>query len=347
MTLPEFVGEGRSVRSDDHVGCFPQRRVVWERLFFKDIERSAGNAVLAQCVQKRHLINERAPADVDQISVRLHLQQPIAVNQGTRARGQRRGQHYIIRNTKHFVQFICNKNFRDACMVRLVGARGPQPPSCRARRRVSPFPGRCSPDRQAPASRRQLHADAATRARSGPAPTCSPADSERRMEAASPARAPELDVDHPAAPALGHLRTGHLHQVHRRHHVQVPLGLPVGVLELVERLDLRRACVVDQNVDAAEAGLALGHDPLGGAGLGHVGPESLAAGDRQHVCALLRQQPGHRRADAAAVHRDHACLALQTQIHVLHSAALKQDATDVEGSSGGWLPCPDPCCMPF
>ncbi len=95
-------------------------------------------------------------------------------------------------------------------------------------------------------------------------------------------------VHDPPSPALGHPRRGRPHQPHRRHHVQLPLRLPVGVLQLVQRLGLAGAGVVHQHVDGAEAPLALVHDPLGGAGLGHVGPEALAA---RHAAARARPPP--------------------------------------------------------
>jgi 3-oxoacyl-[acyl-carrier protein] reductase len=60
------------------------------------------------------------------------------------------------------------------------------------------------------------------------------------------------------------------HQPHRRHHVELEGRVPVVVGELVERLDLARARVVDEDVDrrAGERG-----DPLGRFGE----PEEVAA----------------------------------------------------------------------
>ena len=46
---------------------------------------------------------------------------------------------------------------------------------------------------------------------------------------------------------------GGAHQPHRRHHVELPLGLPLVVGELLERAHRARAGVVDEHVDAPEA----------------------------------------------------------------------------------------------
>ena len=56
------------------------------------------------------------------------------------------------------------------------------------------------------------------------------------------------------------------HQAHRRHHVQLPRGLPVLVGDVGELSPLRLARVVDDHVELAEALGGLGDDPLGRVG---------------------------------------------------------------------------------
>jgi hypothetical protein len=100
------------------------------------------------------------------------------------------------------------------------------------------------------------------------------------------------------------------HEPHRRHHVELERGVPVGVVELVERLDLRRAGVVDEDVDGAARALG---DPLRGVGRGHVDP--VRAGDPHHARALRREQGGRRRADPARGACHHGRPSLDAQVH--------------------------------
>ena len=92
-------------------------------------------------------------------------------------------------------------------------------------------------------------------------------------------------------PPLGHRRRRRAHQPHRRHHVQLPLRLPVLVGQLVERADGARAGVVDQHVDPPEAAQARAREALAGIGGGDVERERLGApAGRRHRPGGLGQR---------------------------------------------------------
>ena len=120
-------------------------------------------------------------------------------------------------------------------------------------------------------------------------------------------------VHDPAAARRGHRRRERAHQAHRRHHVQVPLVLPVLVAQLFERPGPARAGVVHQRPGRLGTG---GEDALGRVGPGHVELE-VAAGARhaQHARALLREDARGGRADAARATGDNADPAVQIEVH--------------------------------
>ena len=108
------------------------------------------------------------------------------------------------------------------------------------------------------------------------------------------------DVDDAAPAALGHRRERLAHQPHRRHHVELPGGVPVVVGHVVEVAPRRRAGVVDDHVDLAEALLGRGDDAAPASGSvtssGQVGGATV--GDRSGPAAFggrlgdLRLGPG-------------------------------------------------------
>ncbi len=140
-------------------------------------------------------------------------------------------------------------------------------------------------------------------------------------------------VHDPPPAALGHARRGRAHQPHRRHHVQLPLDVPVLVAQLVERPHRARARVVHQHVERAEAPLALLHHQLRRGGCRHVDGEPLrppalgrallggraqgllAAGHEQHRRALGAQHAGRLQPDPEARSGDHAGPSLEAEVH--------------------------------
>ena len=118
------------------------------------------------------------------------------------------------------------------------------------------------------------------------------------------------DVDDPAPAALGHQRREVAHQPQRRHHVELERVVEVGVGQLVERLDLRRAGVVDEDVDGAAGALG---DPLGGVRRGHV--DALGARDADDARALVLEPVRDRRADPARGAGDDGGAAVDAQVH--------------------------------
>jgi hypothetical protein len=106
------------------------------------------------------------------------------------------------------------------------------------------------------------------------------------------------------------------HQPQRRHHVELECLVVVGVGQLVERLDLRRAGVVDEDVDRGSGALV---DPLGRVRRRDVDP--LGAGDADHPRALGLEQVRRGGADPARCAGDHGGAPLDAQVHARHHAA--------------------------
>ena len=116
------------------------------------------------------------------------------------------------------------------------------------------------------------------------------------------------------------------HRPQRRHHVQLPGLVPVLLGHHVEVAPARGAGVVDEDVQAAEALLAGGDDPVAGASVGDVEDQDMrvaagrpalvrglgqrvgAPGDEQRRCAILGQQARGVAADSAARAGDRASL---------------------------------------
>ena len=97
--------------------------------------------------------------------------------------------------------------------------------------------------------------------------------------------------------------------------MELPLLLPVGIGQLVERAHPHGAGVVHQRIDAAEPLQALGHDALAGVGLGHVDREVRAPRHGEHGRALFGEHARGGEPDAAARAGHDARLPVQTEIH--------------------------------
>jgi hypothetical protein len=115
------------------------------------------------------------------------------------------------------------------------------------------------------------------------------------------------------------------HQAHGRHHTELPRGVPVVVGELAERLDLRRARVVDEDVDRAARGPV---DALGRVRGRDV--EAVRARDADHPRALALQQVGHRRADAARRAGHDRRASADPEVHSRHDRAAARAARTAE-----------------
>jgi hypothetical protein len=155
----------------------------------------------------------------------------------------------------------------------------------------------------------------------------------RHVRAGRPLARRGAHVDDPPPAALRHRGRGRAHQPHRRHHVQLPLGLPLLIGELLEGANRARARVVDQRVDSAEPLQTTLHEALAGVRGGHVERERRAAAagalarprqfgqrlpappDQHHRSALPRKRQGRGAADATGRPCHDAGATAQAQIH--------------------------------
>ena len=96
--------------------------------------------------------------------------------------------------------------------------------------------------------------------------------------------ADDRGVDDRAAAAGPHDRDHRAAQAHRGHELEVDVGLPGDVVEILEALRRRGAGVVEKDVDPTERGCRLLDEAPAARGLRHVGR------DRQHLAAGLRAQ---------------------------------------------------------
>jgi hypothetical protein len=112
--------------------------------------------------------------------------------------------------------------------------------------------------------------------------------------------------------------------------VHVPLGLPVGVGELLERAHRAHPGAVDEHVQAPEALPAGGNRPVPGIGLGDVQSEALGAAtdagasrlerlssapDEKHLCPLGAELLRHREPDPPRATGDDAGAVSQSEVH--------------------------------
>ena len=79
------------MRRPDDVRELEQSFARGQRLRVEDVETCAGDASLAQRLDERVLIDDRAARDVDEEGGRLHQPQPARVEQAARLVGQRAG----------------------------------------------------------------------------------------------------------------------------------------------------------------------------------------------------------------------------------------------------------------
>ena len=155
------------------------------------------------------------------------------------------------------------------------------------------------------------------------------------------------DVDDAAPAALAHAGGRGPHQAHRRHHVQLPGGVPVLVGDVVEVAPAWRCpALLTSDVGGAEALLGRGEDALGGVGVGDVAGEglglaagvlpglealvggldhvALGAGDEQDAGALGAEHPRGLAADAPAGAGDDAGAAVEPQVQAQPAVGLGQ-----------------------
>ena len=87
----ELVRVAERVRRPDDVGELEQRLALGQRLRVEDVEPRAGDASLAQRLDERVLVDDRAARNVDEEGGRLHQPQPARVEQTARLVRQRAG----------------------------------------------------------------------------------------------------------------------------------------------------------------------------------------------------------------------------------------------------------------
>ena len=135
-------------------------------------------------------------------------------------------------------------------------------------------------------------------------------------------------------PRFLHQRREAARQSHRRHHVQIPIGLPFLVRRLHHRLVAAGAGVVDENVGAAEQPLDVGDEVFRPLARGDVAGQSFGpdaegfgdpaglpanplhvAGGDDDVDALGREALGDRKTNADAAAGDDGDLPLEPEIH--------------------------------
>ncbi len=85
---PDVRGRRRPVRRQDHIVQLEQRIVERQRLDLEDIEAGAGDPPLAQRGRQRRLVDQLAPADVDEVRRRLHQRQLRRADQAAGRVGQ-------------------------------------------------------------------------------------------------------------------------------------------------------------------------------------------------------------------------------------------------------------------
>ena len=84
-------GDVADVRGEQRVGQRPQRVVGRQRLVVVDVERGAGDPLLAQRLDQRRLVDDRAAGGVDQPAVRPEQVELVGADQAPGAVGQRAG----------------------------------------------------------------------------------------------------------------------------------------------------------------------------------------------------------------------------------------------------------------
>src|SRR5437016_1268527 len=92
------------MRSDENIVEVPKRRIGRQWLLSEDVERRAGDVALLQNSDQDCLVNQRAPAYVDQVSVLAHVRQTLGVKEALGLGRQGRGQHNVMSAGEYCVE---------------------------------------------------------------------------------------------------------------------------------------------------------------------------------------------------------------------------------------------------
>src|SRR5258708_10156542 len=111
MTVPQPLRHRSGMRCDEYIFQRPERRLRRQWLFCKNIQRSAANSAVPQCLKQSSFVDQLAAAYIDQVSSGMHLRQPRFVDQAGRSRPKWNAQDHKVSLRQYILQLRETDNF--------------------------------------------------------------------------------------------------------------------------------------------------------------------------------------------------------------------------------------------